>query len=267
MLCHGKYVNCETRVQNFSKFRHPPVWLRRVLRGSDSSALAWPSSNLGSAPRGGPQPLVNEVNKSGALRVVYTGINIKVWWPHATLFVFFIFLLQYIHSYNYSRITIAEALLHIFIIAAGSVGGTFLGCRAEIRTRACLTASALPTELRCTLIYTCGPTPPGGAKSCSQYWWLLVLLLLLLLADSLLRHVNDVLHPVFSVLLLIFHVKKFKKLENSFNLFWAINTGFRPPPPHTHAAKGGRNHLNEKITHLFPTGIGERYDTAKPYQI
>jgi len=64
----------------------------------------------------------------------------------------FLFLLQYIHSYNHSLITFAEALLHIFI-AAGSVGGTSLGCRAEIRTRACLTASqrTIPTELRCTL--------------------------------------------------------------------------------------------------------------------
>jgi hypothetical protein len=57
----------------------------------------------------------------------------------------FICLLQYIHSYNHSRITIAEALLHIFI-AAGSVGGTSLGCRDEIRTRACLTASQRTTN-------------------------------------------------------------------------------------------------------------------------
>ncbi len=53
------------------------------------------------------------------------------------LFLFIsIFLLQYnIYSYNHSLITFAEALLHIFI-AAGSVGWTSLGCRAEIRTRA-----------------------------------------------------------------------------------------------------------------------------------
>ncbi len=54
--------------------------------------------------------------------------------------IFFIFLLQYIHSYNHLLTTFAEVLLHIFI-AAGSAGGTFLGCRAEIRTRACHTAS------------------------------------------------------------------------------------------------------------------------------
>jgi hypothetical protein len=40
---------------------------------------------------------------------------LKVWWPYATLFVYFIFLLQYIHSYNHSLITFAEALLHIFV--------------------------------------------------------------------------------------------------------------------------------------------------------
>jgi hypothetical protein len=52
--------------------------------------------------------------------------EVKVWWPYATLFVyFFIFLLQYIHLYNHSNITFAEVLLHIFI-AAGSVGGTSL---------------------------------------------------------------------------------------------------------------------------------------------
>ncbi len=57
------------------------------------------------------------------------------------LFLFIlIFLLQYIHSYNHSLITFAEALHHIFI-AAGLVGGTSKGCRAEIRTRPCLTTS------------------------------------------------------------------------------------------------------------------------------
>jgi len=60
-------------------------------------------------------------------------------------FLIFIFQLQTIHSYNHPLITFAEALLHIFI-AAGSVGGTSLGCRAEIRTRACLTASQRTTN-------------------------------------------------------------------------------------------------------------------------
>ncbi len=63
-----------------------------------------------------------------------------------TLFLYiFIFLLQYIHSYNHLLITFAEALLHIFM-AADSVGGTSLVCRAEIRTRARLTASQRTTN-------------------------------------------------------------------------------------------------------------------------
>ncbi len=60
------------------------------------------------------------------------------------LYFFFIFLLQHIHSYSHSLITFAEALLHMFI-AASSEGGTSLGCRADIRTRACLTASQRTT--------------------------------------------------------------------------------------------------------------------------
>ncbi len=37
-------------------------------------------------------------------------------------------------------------------------------------------------------------------------------------------------------------------------------TDYRPPPlPPLHVAKAGRNHLNEKITTLLPTGTGERY--------
>ncbi len=59
-------------------------------------------------------------------------------------FCIFIFLLQYIHSYNHSLITFAGALLHVFI-ALGSVGGTSLGCQAEIRTQECLTASQRTT--------------------------------------------------------------------------------------------------------------------------
>ncbi len=69
-----------------------------------------------------------------------------------SLYVFFIFLLQYVHSYNHSLITFAEALLHFFI-AAGSVGEPPWG--AEPRNElgpALQQASALPTELRCTLL-------------------------------------------------------------------------------------------------------------------
>jgi hypothetical protein len=84
-------------------------------------------------------------NKKQQQNIQLMVLNLKVWWPYATLFVYFIFLLQYIHSYNHSLITFVEALLHVFI-AAGSVGGTSLGCRAEIRTRACLTASQRTTN-------------------------------------------------------------------------------------------------------------------------
>jgi hypothetical protein len=51
----------------------------------------------------------------------------------------------FIQSYILHSLTFAEAHLHIFI-AVGSVGGTSLGCRAEIRTRACLTASQRATN-------------------------------------------------------------------------------------------------------------------------
>ncbi len=59
-------------------------------------------------------------------------------------FCIFFFFLQYLHSYNHSFISFAEAHLHIFT-AAGSVGGTSKGCREEIRTPACLTASLCTT--------------------------------------------------------------------------------------------------------------------------
>ncbi len=38
-----------------------------------------------------------------------------------------------------------------------------------------------------------------------------------------------------------------------------VRTGCRTPPPPLRVAKAGRNHLNEEITPLLPTGIGERY--------
>ena len=57
----------------------------------------------------------------------------------------FLFLLQYIHSYNHSLITFADALLHIFIAAPpwGAEQRFELGPALE-------QASALPTELRFT---------------------------------------------------------------------------------------------------------------------
>ncbi len=70
------------------------------------------------------------------------GVNSLVSLSHS--FCTFIFLSQYIHSYNHSIISFAEAHPHIFT-AAGSVGGTSLGCRVENRTRACLAASQRTT--------------------------------------------------------------------------------------------------------------------------
>ncbi len=66
---------------------------------------------------------------------------LKVWWPYATLFVYFYYSV-YIQSFTHN---IRWALLHIFI-AAGSVSGTSLGGRAEIQTRARLTASQRTTN-------------------------------------------------------------------------------------------------------------------------
>jgi hypothetical protein len=40
---------------------------------------------------------------------------------------------------------------------------------------------------------------------------------------------------------------------------WVFITGCRPPPPFLCVAKAGRNHLNEEIVPLLPTGIGEGY--------
>ncbi len=44
-------------------------------------------------------------------------------------------------------------------------------------------------------------------------------------------------------------------------IYWWIDiTGCRPPPPLLqHVAAAGKNNLNEEITPLLPTGIGERY--------
>ncbi len=47
------------------------------------TVVGLPESRLGNQRRPSTSTVGNEVNKSGALRVVYTGINIKVWWPHA----------------------------------------------------------------------------------------------------------------------------------------------------------------------------------------
>jgi hypothetical protein len=62
----------------------------------------------------------------------------------------YIFLLQYIHSYNHSLITFAETLLHIFLAAGSWPEPPWVPSRFELGP-ALLQASALPSELRCTL--------------------------------------------------------------------------------------------------------------------
>ncbi len=42
-------------------------------------------------------------------------------------------------------------------------------------------------------------------------------------------------------------------------IMWGLGTGCRPPPPSSTVGKTGRNHLNEEINPLLPTGIDERY--------
>ncbi len=88
---------------------------------------------------------------------------LKVWWPYATLFVHLVFFLQYIHSYNCLFITFTEGHLHIFT-AAGSMGGTSMVAEPRIELRPALQqASALPSELRCTLV----------SYAALLYWFLL----------------------------------------------------------------------------------------------
>ncbi len=52
-------------------------------------------------------------------------------------------------------------------------------------------------------------------------------------------------------------------LTLAYGLAWNRDphTGCRPPLP-LHVGTAGKNNLNEKITPLFPTGIGERYCRA-----
>ncbi len=67
-----------------------------------------------------------------------------------TLNIYFSFYNEYTYTITILK-TFAEAHLHI-LTAAGSAGGTSMGCRVENRTRPALQqASALPSELRCTL--------------------------------------------------------------------------------------------------------------------
>ncbi len=50
----------------------------------------------------------------------------------------------------------------------------------------------------------------------------------------------------------------FYSLKPQFRYRWVPVTGCRPTSPSTRG-KAGRNHLNEEINPLLPTGIGERF--------
>ncbi len=76
----------------------------------------------------------------------------KVWWQAATLFVYFSYFITCIHSFiqshSYNTI-IHRHLLRPLSISSSlvcSVGKHLLWCRAENRTRACLTASRRATN-------------------------------------------------------------------------------------------------------------------------
>ncbi len=78
---------------------------------------------------------------------------LKVWWQDATLFVYFSFLYNihtFIQSHSHSYNTfIHRHLLRPLSISSSlvcSVGNISLRCRAENRTRACLTASRRATN-------------------------------------------------------------------------------------------------------------------------
>ncbi len=108
--------------------------------------------------------------------------NLEVWWPYATLlYIYFSVTIQtFIQSYAHNIRWGPSPYLHI---SAGSVGGTSMGCRAEIRTRTCLTATQRTLllilqrrgtrTLRSGSSLTTWPTPPpwgaGATRPSSSY--------------------------------------------------------------------------------------------------
>ncbi len=76
---------------------------------------------------------------------------LKVWWQGATLFVYFSYFYDihtFIQSHSYNTFIRRHSLgpLSISSSLESSVGGPSLWCRAENRTRACLTASRRATN-------------------------------------------------------------------------------------------------------------------------
>jgi hypothetical protein len=73
-------------------------------------------------------------------------LNLKVWWPDATLFYFISFFFHTIHSHILTSMNIRLRLLSISSSLISSVADTSLGCRVGIRSRARLTASRHATN-------------------------------------------------------------------------------------------------------------------------
>jgi hypothetical protein len=73
---------------------------------------------------------------------------LKIWWQYATLFVYFSYFITYIQSSNHIHTIHSPNPLPISSSLVSSVGKTSLWCRAENRTRACLSASRRTTKSR-----------------------------------------------------------------------------------------------------------------------
>jgi hypothetical protein len=78
-------------------------------------------------------------------------VRLKVWWHDDTLFVYFLYFMIYIHSFNHIH------TIHLSVAIRRGISPylhrwlaqweTSLWCRAEDRTRACLTASRCSANL------------------------------------------------------------------------------------------------------------------------
>ncbi len=89
--------------------------------------------------------LVWTINKTNQLKVL------KVWWHAATLFVYFSYIYDihtFISSHSYNTLVRRHSPRSLSISSSlwSSVRKTSLWCRAENRTRACLTASRRSTN-------------------------------------------------------------------------------------------------------------------------
>jgi hypothetical protein len=116
-----------------SAFRNPANHRGRSLEG-----LSWPVS----CPA-----LLDEMGGVGRNGLYCDGSFKQVWWHDATLFEIYYFL-TFIHTvqYNHTPFILHHSLRPVFLNPHRSARGASMGCRAEIRTRACLTASRRTTN-------------------------------------------------------------------------------------------------------------------------